>query len=94
MGDGGIYLKVKVVPKSAVTKIVGWEGDLLKIKIAAPPEKGKANSELLRFLAKTLSASKSNFEIVSGETSRLKKILIKNVSQKSFDQFLVIPYNP
>lgn len=47
-----------------------------KVKIAAPPEKGKANKALLRFLAKEWKVPTQNIEIISGETSSLKLIKI------------------
>ena len=49
--DGGVIFKVKVVPGSSRTVIAGVLGGMLKVKIAAPPEKGKANKALIDFLA-------------------------------------------
>ncbi len=46
----------------------------LAVKVAAPPDKGKANAAIIKLLAKTLGAPKSAFIIASGETSRLKTI--------------------
>lgn len=64
-------LRVKVIPRSAKTEIVGTMADgTLKIRIAAPPEKGKANGELIRFLA--LHYKVKNVEIISGHTAALK----------------------
>lgn len=66
-------LRVKVIPRSAKTEIVGTMADgTLKIKIAAPPEKGKANEELVRFLAAHYGVSR--VEIVSGHTAALKMV--------------------
>jgi uncharacterized protein (TIGR00251 family) len=66
-------LRVKVIPRSAKTEIVGTMADgTLKIRIAAPPEKGKANAELIRFLAAHYGASR--VEIVSGHTAALKMV--------------------
>jgi uncharacterized protein (TIGR00251 family) len=65
--------RVKVIPRSAKTEIVGTMADgTLKIKIAAPPEKGKANDELIRFLASHYGVS--CVEILSGHTAALKMI--------------------
>ncbi len=49
----------------------------LKVNVVSVPEKGKANRELISFISKKLKIAKSYFEIVSGETDRYKKILIK-----------------
>ncbi len=70
-------LRVKVVPKSSRNEIVGPMADgTLKVKIAAAPEKGKANAELCAFLAKHYGVPKSAVTIVSGETSTLKRVRI------------------
>jgi hypothetical protein len=66
-------LRVKVIPRSAKTEIVGTMADgTLKIKIAAPPEKGKANDELVRFLTAHYGVKK--VEIISGHTAALKMV--------------------
>jgi len=71
-------LRVKVIPRSPKTEIVGTMADgTLKIKIAAPPEKGKANSELVRFLAAHFGTR--NVEIISGHTASLKIIRLPDV---------------
>lgn len=70
-------LRVKVVPKSSRNEIVGPMADgTLKVKIAAAPEKGKANAELCAFLAKHYGVPKSAVTIVAGETSALKRVRI------------------
>ena len=84
----GIIISIKVIPKSSIDKIVGWENTNLKIKLKAVPEKGKANAYLIKFLAKKLSIVASNIELVSGETSRIKKILIKGVSLEEVNHLL------
>jgi uncharacterized protein (TIGR00251 family) len=67
---------IKITPNAHKNEIVGWQGDVLKVKIEAPPEKGKANDLLIEFLAETFSLAKQNIRIVSGHTSRLKKVEI------------------
>lgn len=63
---------VYVVPNASRSEIVGWHGDALKIRIAAPPVDGKANKELVRYLAKQLDLSSSEIELVSGHMNRKK----------------------
>ena len=73
-------LRVKVIPRSAKTEIVGTMADgTLKIRIAAPPERGKANEELIRFLAAHYGAN--DVEIISGHTAALKMIRLTSASQ-------------
>jgi uncharacterized protein (TIGR00251 family) len=76
----GILFNIKVVLKASQTEFVGWENDELKIRLAANPEKGEANKELIHFLARLLKIGKSKIEIVQGETSSHKRICIKEVS--------------
>ncbi|EKD93911.1 MAG: hypothetical protein ACD_28C00032G0008 [uncultured bacterium] len=72
-----IYLRIKVIPKSSKSEIVETMGDgTLKIRIAAPPEKGKANTELIRFLSRHLKIDKSQVNIISGKSDTLKLIKI------------------
>lgn len=78
--DSGIFLFVKIIPKASKNEIVGWENDRLKIRLAAIPDKGLANAALILFLSKVFSVSKSQVILVQGETSRLKKLLIKGLT--------------
>ncbi len=70
----------KVIPKASKSAVVGWEGEVLKVRLAAVPEKGKANEELIRLLADRLHIAKSRVEIVSGDTSRHKRIRISGMT--------------
>lgn len=66
-------LRVKVIPRSAHTEMAGAMADgMLKIRIAAPPERGKANAELVRFLAGYYGVAAGRVSIVSGHTAALK----------------------
>lgn len=67
---------VKVIPNAPKNLWVGKEGDVLKIKIKAQPQEGKANEMLIEFLAETFKIPKKKIRILSGETSRLKKVEI------------------
>ncbi len=70
--EGKPSLAVKVVPKSRVTE---WAGPL-RVKLAAVPEKGKANDELIRFLAAEFEVPRANVEIVAGATNQRKQVRI------------------
>jgi uncharacterized protein (TIGR00251 family) len=72
----GIPLAIKVIPKAHRNEILGWESDELKVRLKAVPEKGKANDALLRFLAEECQVSLSRLSLVSGATSRHKRVLI------------------
>ena len=70
-------IRVKVIPKSSKTELVGRLPDgTWKVKIAAAPEKGKANRALCEFVAEHLGVAKSRVRIISGETSHLKRLRV------------------
>jgi len=73
-----MILSVKVIPKSSVNKIVGFEGDVLKIKCTAAPEKGKANEAVVQLLAKYYGVPKSAVAIIKGKTGSKKVVEIKS----------------
>lgn len=83
------YLRIKVIPRSQKNEIADIfkdeEGEkTIKIRIKAPPEKGKANAELIKFLSKTFNIKRDTISIISGKTDRLKLIKIsENGSNKS-----------
>lgn len=71
------YLKIKVLPKSPKNEITDiMEDGTIKIRINALPEKGKANAELIKFLAKTANLPKENISILSGKSDQIKLIKI------------------
>ena len=77
----GYILRIRVTPNSSKCSVCGIFIDcggqeFLKVNLTSVPEKGKANSELIKLLSKTLHISKSSFSIISGETDRYKKLLI------------------
>jgi uncharacterized protein (TIGR00251 family) len=72
-------IRVKVIPKSSKTELTGYLPDgTWKVKVAAAPEKGKANRELCEFVAEKLGVSKSKVWIVSGEKSPLKRVHVED----------------
>jgi uncharacterized protein (TIGR00251 family) len=72
-------LSIKVIPNSSSTQLVGWHGDQLKLKLAAPAEKGKANVALLKLLSKELGLPRSSIKIISGHNNQLKVLSIENI---------------
>lgn len=71
----GLIFKVFIQPRSSKNIIAGIHGDALKIKLTAPPVDGAANIMCIAYLAKCLGVPKSSLEIVSGQTSRTKRVL-------------------
>lgn len=80
-GRSLIIIQVKVTPNASKNQIIGFEEDVLRVRIRGVPEKGKVNEELIAFFAKTLGIAKSRIEILSGRASRLKRIKIQGISE-------------
>jgi uncharacterized protein len=87
--DGSdVTFVAKIVPGSSKTAIVGLLENMIKIKVAAPPEKGKANQCLIAFLAKQLGVKKNAIRIVSGQSNPVKHVRIAGVSAETLKQKL------
>lgn len=72
----GVVIQVQVLPRSSRTGVVALQGDALKIKLTSPPVDGAANKTCRDYLAKLFGVGKGQVSIISGETSRKKRILI------------------
>lgn len=77
-----VIIDIHAQPGAKRSAVVGEHGGRLKIAIASPPVDGKANSALIAFLAKTLGVSKSSVSILSGETSRQKRLIVHQISDQ------------
>jgi len=76
----GYLLKVHVVPGARKTALAGLHGDRLKVKVASAPEKGRANEELLQFLARRLGLPRQALHLASGAGSRAKVVAVEDLS--------------
>ena len=84
--EGGVVVSVKVQPNASKDRIIGEYADQIKIAVTVAPEKGKANKAVIKVLSKLFGVKTSDIEIVSGETSRDKKIFIRNISKEDFNR--------
>ncbi|MSR64261.1 MAG: YggU family protein [Verrucomicrobiae bacterium] len=73
----GVIIHVHAQPNARRSEIAGTHGEELKIRLQAPPVDGKANAALIKFLCAVLDVSKSEIEIVRGETLRSKQVLVR-----------------
>lgn len=80
-------LEVKVIPRSKENGLAGFENGVLKVRVTDPPEKGKANDAVIALLAKELSLPKRDVTLISGSTSRKKKILLPKVAASLISQW-------
>lgn len=81
-----LTISIRVVPRASKSEIVGVFDGIVKVRITAPPVDGAANAEIIKLFSKTFGVSRSDVTIVSGETSRNKRIIIANLSQSKFDE--------
>ena len=88
MAEVQTEIKVRVLPKSSRTQIIGIEGDTYKVKLTAPPVEGKANKALIELLARRLRIGKGRVDIVSGSRSRLKTVRIYGLSPEEVTSFM------
>ncbi len=80
-GGHGAAIAIKVTPRSKRTAVLGVMADgTIKISVAAPPEDGKANAALLRFLAQQLGVRESQLEIVAGHGAPRKLVAVTGLS--------------
>ncbi len=75
-------IAVKITPNAGRNEISGLADDVWRIKIAAPPEKGKANKELIEFLSKCLGTKKDNVIIIKGQNSHNKLVMVRGLPQE------------
>jgi uncharacterized protein YggU (UPF0235/DUF167 family) len=71
-------LRIKVVPGARIESLE-WLGDLLKVKVRAPPDKGRANVAVEEFVAERLALPASSVKIVAGFGSPLKTLEINSI---------------
>ena len=69
-------MRVKVVPRAARTELAGWVGDALKVRVAAPPEDGRANAAVLATLAAALGVPVARVRLVAGAAAAHKIVAV------------------
>jgi uncharacterized protein (TIGR00251 family) len=85
----GVAFTAKIVPgSSGRTRISGLLDDMLKVKVSAAPEKGKANQCLIKFLAERLGVKKNAVSIISGTTSPVKHVRIAGMTAETLSRKL------
>ena len=80
MGGPSTRLRLRVIPGSGKPGIVGRYGDGWKLRVTAPPERGKANEATLDILADTLGLAATNLRLVSGHGSRDKTVEVAGLT--------------
>jgi len=81
-------LETKIVPGASRSEIVGWLGNSLKIRVAAAPEKGKANKAVIKLLSQRLGLNEDCITIVHGSSSQRKVLQISDISEQQLSAAL------
>jgi uncharacterized protein len=79
-GPSTSRLRLRVIPGSGKPGVVGRHGEAWKVRVAAPPERGKANEATLELLAKSLGLAPNDLRLVSGHGSRDKTIEVSGLT--------------
>lgn len=74
-------LRLKVVPKASHDGLVGWIGDVLKVRVTAAPERGKANSAVIKLLAEALGITRECFQLIAGDAKEHKIVAIRGMTE-------------
>jgi len=74
-----LNLRIQATPNAPRNEVVGWAEDRLRVKVKAPAVEGKANAELLRFLASVCGVRPNAVTLLRGETARIKVIRIEGI---------------
>ena len=86
--DGKAVIRLQVQPAAGRTAVAGRFGDALKVKVAAPPEGGRANEACSALLAEIFGVKPQAVELLSGETSRSKRFAISGVEEEDLRRLL------
>lgn len=73
---GGVVIDVRVIPRASKSEVSGTRGDAVLVRLKAPPVDGAANAELIEILASRLQIPRRSVAIVTGETSRRKRVKV------------------
>jgi uncharacterized protein (TIGR00251 family) len=81
-------LKLRVSPGARRPGIAGRHGDAWKVRVAEPPEDGRANEAVLRLLAEALDVPRATVALVSGHASRDKIVVLDGLEQAHTERLL------
>lgn len=73
-------IDVRLTPRGGRDHIDGWDGDVLRVRVAAPPAEGRANEAMLRLVAKALGVPPSRLTLAAGTQSRTKVVEVDGLT--------------
>jgi len=87
-GGEGVTIDLVVQPRASKNEVVGLQGEELKVRLTSPPVEGAANRLCCEFFAKKLKVAKRDVELLAGEKSRHKRLLIRGVTLEAVEKAL------
>lgn len=87
-GEAVARLHVRVKPNARRTQLIGRMGDAVRVDVAAAPERGRANEELIEILAAALHLPRESFAIAAGQSSRDKHLRIRGIDAAELERRL------
>ena len=92
--NGGVLIDLRVQPGAGRNAVVGRHGDAIKVRIGAPPIGGRANEAVIELLAETLGVKRAEVSLVSGDSSRSKRVQVNGISVELATTILVPDSTP
>lgn len=86
--DGVVVLALYVQPGARATGLAGRHGDMIKVRVAAPAERNRANAAVCRLLADELGVRPADVDVVTGRTSRTKRVRVRGVDTATVEGWL------
>lgn len=86
--DGSLLLRLHVQPGAGRSAVVGTHGDALKVRVGAPPRQGRANDACVALVAASLGVKASDVELVSGPSSRAKRLRVRGLDLQDAQRLL------
>lgn len=87
---GGVVIDVKVVPNSRADAVAGLLGEALKVKVAAPPEGGRANAAVCELIARTLGVDRRSVTVAAGASGPRKRIAVAGLDAAAVQEKLSV----
>ena len=81
-------LSVKVVPRASRDEVIGWSGGVLRLRVSAPPQDGRANAAVVALLAAALGVRKRAVAICAGHAAARKRVAIEGLTRSEVERRL------
>lgn len=87
--NGGVLIDLRVQPGAGRNAVVGRHGDAIKVRVGAPPIGGRANEAIIDLIADALGIKRAEVSLVSGDTSRTKRVQVNGITVELATSILV-----